>query len=671
MNPLENLTDLPNFADIKPEHVDPVLEKLLETNKTKISELLKQSDYTWENFVEPIELLDEKLSVLWDVVSHLHAVKMDVWRDAYQKNLPKLIDYHTELSQSEELFKAYEKISLSPAYIKYSPAKKKVIKNILRDFKLSGVHLSEKEKKYYAELQQELGQLTTQVEQNVVDATYAWNYHIEKESDLAGLPEHTIKLARENAQEQGKSGWILTLDFPCYFSVMSYADDRNLREVFYEAYVTRASDQGPLANQYDNGPVIKEILLKRQLLAEVLGFENYASLSLATKMLQKTEEVFSFLNNLVKVAHKKAQKDWDELANYAKQKHAVDALQAWDVAYYREKLQHEKFNITEEALRPYFPLNKVIQGLFTVVNRLYGVSIRQETATVWHPDVKFYSVYDATGNKLGSFYFDLHTRPEKQQGAWAADGKRRLHTPSYSQQPVAYLNCNFEPPLDGKAFLTHEQVVTLFHEFGHGLHHLLTVIDHPSVAGTHGVPWDVVEVPSQLMENWCWEKEGLALIADNLPDELFERMHAAKNFCSGMDVLRQLEFSLFDFELHAHYQKDNPPDPNAFFQTLKAKMSVVPTPAYNRFANGFTHIFAGGYAAGYYSYLWAEVMSDDIFSKFKREGIFNKNVATRYLELILSQGGVCDPFGAFVDFMGRPPELEAFLQHRGLLKVES
>ncbi|MBI5447798.1 MAG: M3 family metallopeptidase [Gammaproteobacteria bacterium] len=661
------ISELPDFNTISPDQVATTLDHLLAEGKKKISNLLNQEKYTWENLIEPLEIGDENLDTFWSTVSHLHAVRMDVWREAYQTNLPKIIEYHTVVSQNEHLFNAYEKIYHSSEYTSFSLAQKKVIENALRDFKLSGVHLPKKEKELYAKLQQDLAALMTQFEQNLVDATQAWSYETQDETILFGLPEHTLLQARENAMKKNKQGWVLTLDYPTYFSVMTYAENRSLRELFYEAYTTRASTQGPHDPRYDNSQLINDILIKRQCLAEILGFPHYAQLSLEEKMLKKPEEVLGFLNDMVAVVKKKAEKERKTLSDYAKKKDALEKLEVWDVSYYREKLQYETFSISDDALRCYFPVYKVIQGLFTIVNKLYAVLIREEHAPVWHETVKFYAVYTKEGVCLGGFYFDLYTRPEKREGAWAADARNRLRTPACSQRPLAYLNCNFEPPTEKGAFLTHEQVITLFHEFGHGLHQLLSVIDYPAVTGTHGVPWDVVEVPSQLFENWCWEKESIQLISERLPEGLLDNMIAAKNFCAGMDVLRQLEFSLFDFELHTYYDKHHPTDVNFLLETIRAQLDVMPVPAYNRFANSFAHIFAGEYAAGYYSYLWAEVMSSDIFSKFKQEGIFNQRTAQSYLKLILSQGGVCDPLASFFEFMGRNPRIEAFLKQRGFV----
>jgi len=670
MNPLLQIKDLPDFQAIQPIHLTPAVDQLLAENKNKMAVYLQQTDYTWENFVEPMMLLEVTLDTVWDLASHLHAVKMGEWRDAYQENLPKIIDYHTAVSQNEAVYKAYESVFLSRAFKYFNASQKKMIEDALRDFRLSGVHLPEAEKKQYAALQQSLGKLTTQFEENLVDVTQAWHYYTEEVALLSGLPDHVLALAKENAKTRGKSGWWFTLEYACYFPVMAYAHHRPLREIFYEAYTTRASDQGPFKNQWDNGPLINEILLKRQCLAEVLGFQHYAALSLQTKVLKETEAVFTFLNDLVAVAHPKAKAEWQILSRYAKDKAELEALQAWDVAYYREKMQLEKYHVNQEETRPYFPLKKVVSGLFFIVKKLFNIDIREVHTSVWHDSVKFYAVYGENDKHLGGFYFDLFSRAEKREGAWMAEAKNRIVTPHIMQLPVAYLNCNFDLPTQTGAYLTHEQVLTLFHEFGHGLQHLLTTIHYPSVSGIHGVPWDVVEVASQLLENWCWEKEAIVFISENLPDALWDRISAARHFCCAMDLMRQLEFALFDFKLHAEYDKQNPPDVNACLNALRKQLSVLPTPSYNRFSSGFSHIFAGEYAAGYYSYLWAEVLSSDIFHRFQTEGIFNQAVAKRYLQLILSQGGVCEFLMAFFSFKGRNPTVDAFLQQRGLLNPD-
>lgn len=658
MNPFLCITQLPDFSLIKPSDLTPAIDSLLDENRKKIKELINQSEYTFENFVEPLEEIEEKLSIVWDTASHLHSVSMNVWRDVYQENLPKVINYATELSQSEELYAAFKSVSESKAFASLTLEKQVLIRHALRDFKLSGVHLTLNEKARYAELQQSLGKLSTEFEENLVDSTQAWHYYTENVSELEGLPPHAIQFAKEEAERKGKAGWWLGLDYPCYSNVMMYATHRSLRQRFYEAYVTRASDQGPCAGQHDNAPLMESILKERHALAVLLGFSDYAELSLETKMLKKSEEVLNFLQGLASEVKEKAKTQWralNEVAGYE--------LQPWDVSYEREQYQAKHYHITEEEVRRHFPVEKVISGLFTIVNKLYSVDIDIYPTSVWHQFVTCYVIKRA-GNPIGYFYFDLYARPEKREGAWAAEAKSRFMGSHFQQLPVAYLNCNFDPPTkEGSSFLTHEQVITLFHEFGHGLQNLLTTINYPSVAGTKGIAWDVVEVASQHFENWCWEKEAIHYIADNLPDELLNKMLAARHFCGAIDLIRQIEFSLFDFALHTTY----PVEVLAVFRKIHEEYGVLPLPEYNRFPNGFSHIFEGGYAAAYYSYLWAEVLSSDIFSRFKKEGIFNTSLAQAYLDKFLSQGGVPEPMAAFKAFMGREPKLEAFLKERDVI----
>ncbi|EKD75488.1 MAG: hypothetical protein ACD_44C00112G0002 [uncultured bacterium] len=669
MNPLSYLKmSLPLFDKIKPEDVTLLLNQLIQENTKQLENLLKQATFTWDNLIEPLEILENELSLVWNTVSHLHAVDMEVWRDVYQDNLPKLIEHETRFFQNRNLYEAYKKISVSKEFENFSCERKKIIEDALRDFELTGVHLPEEEKKEYAELQKNIGLLSHHFEENVAEATHAWVYYTESEADLAGLPVHTVSLARENAKTKNQSGWLFTLDFPIYFSILSCSERRDLREKFYEAYVTRASEKGPFAERWDNTGLIKEILSKRYRMAKILNFENYAQMSLQTKMLKEPKKVLDFLNSVLLDVKAVSKKEIEILKDFSRKKDGIE-LQAWDVAYYREKLKSEKYHITDEALRPYFPLKKVIAGLFQIVYRLYDVRIDEEPTSVWHPLVKCYVLKNNHNEVLGYVYFDLFTRVEKREGAWLAAGRSRMNigTPKKKQIPMAYLNCNFDPPLPSKdTFLTHEEVLTLFHEFGHGLEHLLTRADYPSLSGSDGMPWDVVEVASQLFENWCWEKEALDFISDSLPSDLYTRMLACRYFCSGMDLVRQLEFSLFDFELHCNDESNKKININDFYKERRERCADISIPDYNRFPLSFSHIFSGGYAAGYYGYLWAEVLSSDIFLKFKEEGIFNKVVAKRYLDLILSCASACDFMQAFIQFRGREPDINAFLHFRGI-----
>lgn len=680
-NPLLTFPGLPPFSKIKPEHVEPAVDELLSRNRKLIKGLLDNitdpTNISWDNFVQPIEEAEDHLNRVWSPVSHMNSVvNSDELRDAYNACLPKLSDYATEMGQNEDLFNAYNSLKNNSAeFNKLSIAQKKIIDNTLRDFKLSGFDLDDEKKKRFKEIQQQLSQLTTKFEENVMDATHAWTKHITDESQLSGLPDSAKAMARQTAEQKEKQGWLFTLDFPSYFAVMSYADDTNFRYEMYQAFVTRASEQGPNAGEFDNSQVTEDILALRHESAQLLGFANYAVRSLARKMANSTEDVIKFLNELAEKSHKVAQQDYSELVDYAKQHHAQDELKAWDLTYYSEKLREHKYAINQETLKPYFPETRVVPGMFEVVKRLYAIDITEITnIDTWHKDVRFYEIKDHRGQLRGKFYLDLYAREKKRGGAWMDDcmGKNTLANGS-AQIPVAYLTCNLTPPIgDHPALFTHDEVTTLFHEFGHGLHHMLTRIDHIGVSGINGVAWDAVELPSQFMENWCWEREALDLITGHfetgatLPDELFAKMQAAKNFQAGMQMVRQLEFSLFDFKLHTEYEPKLGARVQETLDTVRKQVAVVKTPSCNRFQNSFSHIFAGGYAAGYYSYKWAEVLSADAFSKFEENGVFDQKTGNEFLECILEQGGSREPMELFIEFRGRKPSIDALLKHTGI-----
>ncbi len=680
-NPLLTFTGLPPFSKIKPEHVEPAIDELLSRNRKLIKNLLDNitdpTNINWDNFVQPIEEAEDHLNRAWSPVSHMNSVvNSDALRDAYNACLPKLSDYATEMGQNEDLFNAYNSLKNNSAeFNKLSTAQKKIIDNTLRDFKLSGFDLNNKKKKRFKEIQQQLSQLTTKFEENVLDATHAWTKHITDESQLSGLPETAKAMARQTAKQKEKQGWLFTLDFPSYFAVMSYADDPGLRYEMYQAFVTRASDQGPNAGDFDNSQVTEDILALRHESAQLLGFANYAERSLARKMADKPEDVVKFLNELAEKSHKVAQQDYSQLVDYAKQHHAQDELKAWDLTYYSEKLREHKYAISQEILKPYFPETKVVPGMFDVVKRLYAIDITEVTNfDSWHKDVRFYEIKDHSGHLRGKFYLDLYAREKKRGGAWMDDcmGKNTLAN-GRAQIPVAYLTCNLTPPIgDQPALFTHDEVSTLFHEFGHGLHHMLTRIDYIGVSGINGVAWDAVELPSQFMENWCWEREALDLITGHfetgatLPAELFAKMQAAKNFQAGMQMVRQLEFSLFDFKLHTEYNPKLGARVQETLDAVRKQVAVIKTPSFNRFQNSFSHIFAGGYAAGYYSYKWAEVLSADAFSKFEENGIFDQKTGNEFLECILEQGGSREPMELFIEFRGRKPSIDALLRHTGI-----
>ncbi|MTI13059.1 oligopeptidase A [Sansalvadorimonas verongulae] len=673
-NPLLDQNTLPPFSKVSAEHVGPAIDALLKESREGIEALLaKDKTYTWANLQEPMDALDERLSHAWSPVSHMNAVvNSDELRDAYNGCLPKLSEFGTWVGQNKNLFDAYKQIADGEEYKTLDEAQRKVIDNALRDFHLAGVDLPEEKKARFVELSIRLSELTSGFSDRVLDATMAWSKLITDERELAGLPESALAGAKQLAQAKGhEEGWMLNLDFPCYFPVMTYCENRELREEMYTAYVTRASEEGPNAGEFDNSETMKEIMVARKEQSALLGFDSYADYSVATKMAANPEEVLSFLEDLAARSKPQAERELGELKAFARDVFKVEELSAWDIGFYAEKLRQQRYAISQEELRPWFPANKVITGMFEVVSRLYSVNITAvEGVDTWHKDVQFFDI-ERDGEVVGRFYLDLYAREHKRGGAWMADCHSRRKANDNVQTPVAFLTCNFTPPVgDNPALLTHDEVVTLFHEFGHGLHHMLTRVDYSAVSGISGVPWDAVELPSQFMENWCWEKEALALISGHhetgepLPDEMLEKMLAAKNFQSAMMVVRQLEFALFDFRLH-HGWKDGM-DIQKVLDEVRKEVSVVIPPAFNRFQNGFSHIFAGGYAAGYYSYLWAEVLSADAFSKFEEDGIFNQETGESFLHEILERGGSREPADMFAAFRGRKPELDAMLRHKGI-----
>ncbi len=675
-NPLLDVSGLPPFSAIRSEHVEPAIDQLLSESRARLEELLDGGPpYTWDNLVEPLEHMLERLDRTWSPVSHMNAVvNSEELRAAYNACLPKLSDFYTEIGQNERLHRAFKSIAEGEEYEGLGRAQRKIIENELRDFRLSGVDLPGPAKQRFKEIMQELSRLSSRFGDNVLDATQAWTKHITGEARLTGLPQSAVSLARQSAERQGKDGWLFTLELPSYFPVLTYADDRELRREMYSAYVTRASDQGPNAGRWDNGPVMEQLLRLRHEEARLLGFDNYAQRSLATKMASSMERVMDFLQELAQRALPVARRELDELRQFARERHGLEDLEAWDVAYYSEKLRRERFELSQEELKPFFPAPQVIRGLFAVVEKLYGLRIRErERVDTWHEDVRFYEIMGGDGELRGQFYLDLYARPNKRSGAWMDECMIRKRTPQGIQVPVAYLTCNFTPPIgDDPALLTHDEVETLFHEFGHGLHHMLTRQEYPSVAGIRGVAWDAVELPSQFMENWCWEREALDLFArhyqtgEPLPEALFERMRAARNFQSGMQTARQLEFALFDFRLHAELDPERGPGIYDLLQQVRDQVAVIHPPSFNRFPHSFSHIFAGGYAAGYYSYKWAEVLSADAFSAFEGAGIFDPATGRRFLESILEQGGSREPMELFIEFRGREPTIDALLRHTGL-----
>jgi oligopeptidase A len=671
------MTGLPPFSQIKPEHVEPAMDSLLAEARDLVEELLAQNDhYTWENLIQPLEEMDDRIERAWSPVSHMNSVvNSEDLRKAYNACLPKLSDHATEMGQHEGLYNAFKAIRDGAEFDGLTQAQKKIIENALRDFHLSGVDLPPEKKQRYKAIRQELSQLTTRFEENVLDATHGWEKYVLDETLLSGLPDSSRAMTKQIAEQKQKQGWVFTLDFPVYFAVMNYADDREFRHEMYEAFVTRASEQGPNAGKWDNSESMEQILALRHELAQLLGFENYAERSLATKMARNPDEVLAFLHDLAKRSRPVALKDFQELTDFARQQHDVDALEAWDVAYYSEKLRQHKYAISQEELKPYFPESRVIPGMFDVVRRLYGLEITEaDGVDTWHESVRFFEIRDQDQQLRGQFYLDLYTRPNKRGGAWMDDciSRMRKHD-GQLQVPVAYLTCNLSPPIgDDPALFTHDEVITLFHEFGHGLHHMLTRVDYLGVSGINGVAWDAVELPSQFMENWCWERDALNLIAghyqtgETLPDELYNRMYAAKNFQSGMQMVRQLEFALFDFRMHREYDAQQGGRIQKILDEVRREVAVITPPPFNRFQHSFTHIFAGGYAAGYYSYKWAEVLSADAFSLFEEQGIFNRPTGEAFLVSVLEQGGSREPMELFVEFRGREPQIDALLRHSGI-----
>jgi oligopeptidase A len=675
-NPLLDITQLPRFSEININKIEFSIDQVLEENRQKLNTLLTDHvEVNWNTIIEPLEEMDNKLSRVWSPVSHMNSVvNSEELRIVHDNCLSKLSAYSTEISQNEGLYQAYLKIKESKEFSALSQPQKKTIDNALLNFKLSGVALDKKLKKKFKDIKQKLSALKSKFEQNILDATQAFNIHIEEEKGLSGLPEFARAMAKQAAEEDELEGWLFTLDAPSYLAVMTYSDDASLRKEMYTAFSTRASDQGPVANEYDNSKVMEDILQDRSKLAELLSFNNYAELSIANKMAETTDEVLGFLNDLVKKSYPVARQEFEQLQNYAKSEFSVRKLEAWDVAYYSEKLKQKEYGISQEELKPYFPAEKVINGLFQIVHRLYGINItRIEGMDVWHEDVLFYEIKDKQGNIRGQFYLDLYARANKRGGAWMDECISRMQCGDTIQIPVAYLTCNLTPPV-GKdpALLTHNEVTTLFHEFGHGLQHMLTQIDASFVSGISGVEWDAVELPSQFMENWCWEKEGLELISahyqtgEPLPEELFNKLIKAKNFQSAMFMQRQLEFALFDFRLYMEYGKKNFKGIQALLNEVREEVAVVIPPATNRFQHGFSHIFAGGYSAGYYSYKWAEVLSADAFSLFEENGIFDEKTGESFLHNILEMGGSEKAMDLFKKFRGREPEIGALLRHSGL-----
>ena len=677
-HPLLDPHVLPPFERIEPAQIEPAFDQLLADARAELERLLDNPPTDW-GLIQALETIEDRLSQAWSPVSHMNSVvNSEALREAYNAVLPKLTQYHTELGQNERLYQAYCNLADSDDFAGLDQAQQTLINHALRDFRLSGIELPAAQRQRFAELKQQLAELNSKFSENVLDATNAWHKQIDHEEVLQGLPDTAVAAARQAAEAQGEAGYRLTLDFPSYFAVVTYAQSRALRQEVYTAFATRASDQGPHAGRWDNGPLIDQILALRHELAQLLGYASYAEYSLATKMAPDTDTVVGFLHDLASKSRTMAKQEFAELCEFACQQDGIDDLQAWDVGYYAEKLRQQRYALSQEQLRPYFPIETVLNGMFSIAGELFDIQIQELAGEgLWHADARFFEIQRG-GESLGRFYLDPYARAHKRGGAWMDECRvRRRLDDGAMQLPVAYLVCNFNPPVgEQPALLTHNEVTTLFHEFGHGLHHMLTRIDWAGVSGINGVAWDAVELPSQFLENWCWQPEALARISGHfetgepLPQAMLDAMLAAKNFQAGMLMVRQLEFSLFDFELHRQYQPGGtagPTDVQALLDRVRAETAVVPVPSFNRFQHSFSHIFAGGYAAGYYSYKWAEVLSADAFSRFEEEGVFNPDTGRSFLHEILEQGGSREPMVLFRAFRGREPQVDALLRHSGIV----
>ena len=678
-NPLLDFSGLPRFADIRPDNVTPAVDALLSDARATIERIATDSSTpTWGTVVEPMADSLDRFDRAWSAVRHLNAVvNTPELRNAYNENLPKVIAFFSDLSQDVRLYQRYRALRAGEAFAALDAAQRKLVENELRDFKLGGAELDDAGKARLKAIHAEMGEITTRFEENLLDATNAWGHYGEDDAALAGIPHDVVAAAKAAAQADGRSGWKLTLRMPCYMPVMQYADDRNLRRLMHEAYSTRASDLGSSA-EWNNGPLILRILALRHEAAKLLGYRNYAEVSLVPKMAQHPEEVIAFLRDLARRAKPFAQRDFAELTAFARSELGLATVEPWDLAYASEKLKASRYAYNEQEVRQYFPEDRVLAGLFRVVETIYRVTIRESKAEVWHPDVRFFTIRDASGALVGEFYFDLYARPNKQGGAWMDDAINRRTVHGKVRHPVAFLTCNLSAPVGGKpATFTHQEVITIFHEFGHGLHLLLTKIDIPGISGLQGVEWDAVELPSQFMENFVWEWDVLSHMTRHvdtgapLPRDLFDRMIAARNFQSGLATVRQLEMGLFDMRAHVEYESadgDARRTPQEILAEVRSEVAVVPRAPYDRFLESFSHVFAGGYAAGYYSYKWAEVLSADAFSLFEEQGVLSAEVGARFRDEVLARGGSRPAIDSFVAFRGRPPQLDALLRHNGMIE---
>jgi oligopeptidase A len=668
-NPLLQIDELPAFDKIEPSHARPALEAMLAENRARLVELTAQPEPTFASLVVPVEELSYRLSRVWSPIGHLNAVANSaLMRAAYNECVPLLTEYSSELGQNEKLYAAYAHV-LQHEGDRLDPPQRKLVQNALRDFRLAGVDLPPERKARYREVMQQLAQLGTKFSENVLDAGRAYTRSVTDDAELAGLPGNAIDRAAADAREANQLGWLFKLDQPTYMTVMTSAESEQLRRDIYEAWVTRASDSGPSAGRFDNGPLIAELMPLRHELAQLLGFSNYAECALATRMAKSIKQVLSFLDDLARRCIPAAKQEFSDLEEFAGRK-----LNAWDLAYYAERLQESRFKVSQEALRPYFPLPKVLSGLFGLTQRLYGITVRERPGvSVWHPSVRYYDLFDARHGLVAGFYLDPYSRTEKRSGAWMDECVAAKSLPTGTALPVAQLVCNFTAPLGAApSLLTHDEVTTLFHEFGHGLHHMLTRVAYPSIAGINGVSWDAVELPSQFMENFVWRREVLPLISahvttgEPLPVDMLQRLVGTRTFNAALDTLRQIELASFDFELHANFDPAVGAKVAETLAVVRHRVAVVPAAPFNRMPSSFAHIFAGGYAAGYYSYKWAEVLAADAFEAFEEAGVFDSKTATRFRDSILARGGSLDAMDAFVQFRGRQPDVRPLLKQTGI-----
>jgi oligopeptidase A len=676
MNPLLDFSGLPRFADFRVEHVTPAVDSLLAENRA-IVERLTSPDVpaTWHDFVEPLEDANERLGRAWGQVGHLNAVmNSPELREVYNANLPKITQYYTELSQHAGLYDRFKALRGGAEFDALTAAQKRIVENELRDFRLGGAELGAEDKMRFMAIRERLSQLSSRFSDNLLDATNAFAHYVNDPAELSGIPQDVLEAARDAARADGREGWKFTLHAPSYIPVLQYADNRALRELMYREYVTRAAEFGQ--TEWNNTPLIAEILKLRREMARMLGFSSYAEYSLTPKMADTPQQVLEFLNELATRAKPYAKRDLDEVTAFARAELGMDKLDTWDLAYASEKLRVARYAFSDQEVKQYFPETTVMPGMFRLVETLYGLTITPAEAPVWHPDVRFYALRDRAGTLVGEFYVDLYARPSKRGGAWMDEAITRRRKAEGIQVPVAYLNCNFAAPVGGKpAVFTHDEVITLFHEFGHGLHHLLTRVDDLGVSGINGVEWDAVELPSQFMENFCWEWDVVEPMTQHvetgkrLPRVLFDKMLAAKNFQSGLQTVRQLEFALFDLHLHYDFDPEGTTTPLELLQKVRERVAVVFPPPYNRFPNNFSHIFAGGYAAGYYSYKWAEVLSADAYSLFEEHGVLDPDTGKRFWNEILGVGGSRPAIESFVAFRGREPRIDALLRHSGMVET--